>query len=112
MNGKICLCFKKTLSLLCRQAEDLEGIEGGGQGDLKIMMVKVVKVRMKLMLMVVKVVMELMLMVVEVLMVVVMELMLNGDFDLLRGLVQVGGDHLDGDRQGARLVSLQEERLR
>ena len=35
-----------------------------------------------------------------------------GDFDLLRGLVQVGGDHLDGDRQGARLVSLQEERLR
>jgi len=58
MNGKICLCFKKTLSLLCRQAEDLEGIEGGGQGDL------------------------------------------------LRGLVQVGGDHLDGDRQGARLVSL------
>ena len=64
------------------------------------------------MLMVVKVVMELMLMVVEVLMVVVMELMLNGDFDLLRGLVQVGGDHLDGDRQGARLVSLQDERLR
>ena len=111
MNGKICLCFKKTLSLR-RQTEDLEGIEGGGQGDLEIMMVKVVKVRMKLMLMVVKVVMELMLMVVEVLMVVVMELMLNGDFDLLRGLVQVGGDHLDGDRQGARLVSLQEERLR
>ena len=88
-------------SLLRRQAEDLEGIEGGGQGDLKIMMVNVVKVGMKLMLVV-----------EEVVMVVVMELMLNGDFDLLRGLVQVGGDHLDGDRQGARLVSLQEERLR
>ena len=91
------LIQEDSLSLLRRQAEDLEGIEGGGQGDLKIMMVKVVKVGMKLMLMVVK---------------VVMELMLNGDFDLLRGLVQVGGDHLDGDRQGARLVSLQEERLR
>ena len=56
MNGKICLCFKKTLSLLCRQAEDLEGIEGGGQGDLEIMMVNVVKVGMKLMLVVVEVV--------------------------------------------------------
>ena len=72
MNGKICLCFKKTLSLLRRQAEDLEGIEGGGQGDLEIMMVKVVKVGMKLMLVVVEVVMVLMLMVAEM----VMELML------------------------------------
>ena len=35
-----------------------------------------------------------------------------GDFDLLRGLVQVGGDHLDGYRQGTGLVSLQEERLK
>ena len=71
------------------------------------MMVNVVKVGMKLMLVVVEVVMELMLVVVEV-----MGLMLNGDFDLLRGLVQVGGDHLDGYRQGTGLVSLQEERLR
>ena len=82
-----------SLSLLCRQAEDLEGIEGGGQCDLEIMMVNVVRVGMKLMLMVVKVGMKLMLVVVKVVMelmlvvVEVMGLMLNGDFDLLRGLV-------------------------
>ena len=57
-------CVGNCPSELCRQPEDLEGVEGGGEGHL------------------------------------------------LRGLVQVGGDHLDGDRQGARLVSLQDERLR
>ena len=62
------LLQEDPLSLLRRQAEDLEGIEGGGQGDLTIMMVKVLKVGMKFMLMVVKVGIKLMLVVVEMVM--------------------------------------------